>query len=788
MWQDIRYALRSIIKNPGSTIIVVFILAISLAATSTVFSVLKAVLLSSLPYKDSNTIVEIWDYKRQNLIFPLEHYKTWGQRLSVFESVGAYQPFLANLTGRAVIGELVSSNLLSIFRIKPLLGRNILPEEDKPGAARVALLSYQAWHEYFSADPNVLNQTIRVNDVLYSIIGVLPKNLRMPDGLPGKVWIPMGVAGASPAGYYTVIARLESGIELQQAEVVIQTLANRIRKEKSFPEYLVKVISVDRVLDLRKTKVRNAYILGQTSAVILLLIACANIAGVMLTRGLTKRKEIAIRSAIGASRTQLIRKTLIESILLSLISGVLSLFFVSWLLNLSRHLMPWDLLAGSDPNQFVLDNGNILFGFLISAVSGFLFGILPSLKLSKIGFIELLKEGVQCDRGAGQTHQSRGLVVTIQLCLALVLMICGALVFKSTLNVLSIDPGFNPAHVWTTEILLPTYKYQEPNQVVDFERALLRGAQEIFGAQQAATTSNLPLQGTSQIVTAEINGQSIGKVAYRIISNYYPQTFKIPLLKGRYFSNQESEPVAMVNQAFVRQYFHNPDAIGTVLKCDTIGSDASFSRQIIGILSDTKFEALDAPSEPEIYVPFEQDPSPWMTLIVRSEFDGKSVVKKMQQIVLNVDKNQPLQEVTSMQAVLSSSQNERSFITIILCGSASIAYILSLLGIYGTISYDTQQRKHEIAVRRALGATELEIKRLVFVRTAKIAAIGVFFGLTVAAIVTRFLADWLFRVSELDPSIFILTSIILIVTTLLATYFPIRRATRLDPMQVLRYQ
>ncbi len=806
--QDVRFGARMLRKNPGFTVVAVLTLALSIGANTAIFSVIDAVLLRPLPYKNSSRLVSITTDNAQRGIQGLPVSFTKMTRMKeqsrTLQSVGAYFPVNASLTTHGVPEQIsaarATGGFFEVLGVIPAEGRGFLPEEDREGGADVAIISDGFWHSHFGAAPDLIGRAIPLDGKSVTVVGVLPASFHFPFQQPEPdVWLPrvfdpvaltpaMIRSGASFLGVY---ARLQLGVSLAQSQAELNAI-NEIYK-KDFPGYVDASNYSLQIVSLKESLVgplRVTLLLLLSAVGFVLLIGCTNIASMLLARSTTRQKEIALRQALGASRPRLLRQLLTESLLLSALGGILGVALAAGGLQLLR-LLP----VGTIPRieEVSLDAGALIFSLVLCVVTGIAFGLAPSLLASHRDVHETLKEGGRGSSEGRQSKTSRAALVVVEVAVAVVLVTSAGLLLKSFGNLMHVDPGFNPSGVTTFLMTLPKSRYPLPEQQAEFYRRLVESVQTLPGVQSAGVSSFLPLAGALRYVYFCPEGivcQGLGKdpvIAVRQITPDYLQTMRIPLLRGRVFNQQDIagvKPVVIINQTVAQKYFPAQDPIGKHLA----NSRDKIQMEIVGVVGDVKFTGLNTPYIPEMYMPQAQNQAATMTLVVRSTSNPQPLIAAVRQKTSEIDPDLPFSNVASMSEVVSASVAQPRLTAQFTGFFAALALLLTAVGIYGVLAYSVTQRTHEMGIRMALGASPSEILKLVVGQGMRLVLSGLVLGLVVSLAVTRLLTTLLFGTSARDPFTFAAVILLLIVVALLAAYIPARRASQVDPIVALRYE
>jgi putative ABC transport system permease protein len=806
--QDFRYGVRMLVKKPGFTLVAVLALALGIGANSAIFSVVNAVLLRPLPFAEPERLVQLWatNAKRGQTSAPTSYlnFVDWRDQNRVFDAVAAYSGASAAFTYGEMPEQLegvgATADLFNVLAAQPLLGRALSPEDERPNA-RVVVLSHSLWQRRFNADPKIVGQQVRFDGESTTVIGVMPKGFAFPlDDDNPEFWVPLDPEQAfnkeRGANYLKVIARLKTGTTLEQAQAEMETIGRRLEQE--YPDKNagkgIRLVSMHE--DVVKA-IRPALLVLLSAVGFVLLIACANVANLLLARASSRSREIAIRTALGASRARIIRQLLTESLLLSIVGGAAGLLLALWGVDVLSAAIPANIPRVKDVG---LDTSVLVFTMGISLLTGILFGLAPALQASKPDFNEALKEGGRGSTEGFSRNRVRSLLVISEVALSLVLLIGAGLMIKSFVQLLNVKPGFEPEHVLTANISLPPAKYPDVEKQSAFYQQVTERVRALPGIDSAGTVSPLPLSGSFIQNLVTIEGRpplAPGEKPItntRIISPDYLRAMGIPLQRGRNFTehdDKDAPDVFLVNETFVRRFFPGEDPIGKRIKVSIRPSPdkPDANGEIVGVVGDVKHQSLDKEAGPEAYVPAMKFAEGYMTVVARAaSSDPAQLTSALRGAVQQVDPDQPVFDIQTMKQVLAESVARQRFNMLLLGLFAGIALLLAAVGIFGVMNYSVSQRTHEIGIRMALGAQTRDILKMVVGQGMILTFIGVVLGLVAAYFLTRVMSGLLYGVSTTDPLTFAGVSGLLVAAALLACYIPARRATKVDPMIALRYE
>lgn len=798
--QDIRFGLRVLAKSPGFTAVAVLTLAIGIGANTAIFSVVNAVLLRPLPYPNHNSLLRVEETHpgENSTALTYATFLDLERDVTAIQNTSAFRPWVFNVTGEGepeqVPGAMVSGNFFSALGSKPFLGRVLRKEDDQPGGDnRVTVLSYAFWQRRYGGQRAIVGKSVQVNAQDFVVIGVMPPGFTFPE--QAEMWCPL-IAGGEfhnnrRAHLLTVIGDLAPGTSLGTANGELASFAARVTRENpgvDDPGLTIAAVSLKNSL---VAPLRPALVILICAVGLLLLIACANVANLLLARAAARRKEIAIRLAIGAGRSRLVRQLLTESVLLASLGGVLGLGVASWSLSF--------IVATNAKNipQLVgvsLDWRVLVFTLTVSVLTGLLFGLVPALAGIKTDVNASLKEAGAVFTGAKHRMSNESLIV-LQFTLAVILLAGAGLLGNSFVRLLRVNPGFNSKNVLTMQVFLSPVQFPEgdPKGAVVLHQMLER-VRAVPGVRSAGLVISLPLTGgpSTGFVISGRPAPRLGdepSADILVIDPGYLQTMQIPLLAGREFTendNQNSARVMIINETMARQFWPHESPIGKRVTMKDWGPP--LTGEIVGVAGDVKINGLDAAIGPAIYWPYSQFPVNFNAIVVRGDTDPLRLVSAVKNQIWSVDKNQPISKIATMEQVLSDSIAQRRLYLVLLGVFAGAALLLAAVGIYGVMSYSVSQRTHEMGIRLALGAAQTEILKLILGRGAKLALLGVATGILAATALTRLMSSLLFGVRPSDPATLVSVAVLLMLVAMAACYIPARRAMRVDPMIALRYE
>jgi putative ABC transport system permease protein len=799
--QDLKFAVRMLAKSPGFTAVAILTLALGIGANTAIFSIVNAVLLRPLPFKDSAQLVRLRETHKNvgNVSVSYPDFLDWREQSHSFAGMAVINNVGFNLSGIAqpenIGGYAVSPNFLALVGVRPVLGRDLLPSEEKPGTAPVVLLSYQLWQSHLGGDPAAIGRSITLDGRSYSIVGVLPPTFRFLDRT--DVIVPIGVVAAGltergERGDMDVVGHLSPGVTLSQAAVEINAIAARLANQYPQSNYGFGA-HLESFREAFTGDTRFAVLVLFGAVVFVLLIACVNVANLFLVRGAARAREIALRLAFGASRGRVVRQMLTESLVLAVCGGVLGIVLGAWGISGLGYLLPADSLQTMGVR---MDLSVLLFAAAMIVLVTFAFGLIPALQATRPDLDETLKDSARSATSTSAQYRLRGALAIAETALALVLLVGAGLMLKSLYHLIQVSPGFEPARVLTMEMDLRTDQYSKDPTILNFWQQVLERVRTIPGVESAAVGTVVPLTGSHRRSDVTIEGLPTpgpGEFPHpdcHVISAAYTSAMRIPLLRGRTFTDADDETaplVGLVNATMARRFWTNGDPVGKRILRGHPGGDGKWIT-IVGVVADTKLYGLDNPARLEVYYPYRQQPETDMNLVVRSAVDPASLTSAIRTAVAAIDKGQPIFDVHTMQQRVDDSISTRRLTLVLLGIFSALALILAAIGIYGVMAYSVALRTQEIGIRMALGAQRQDVLRLVLGQGARIAFCGVAIGLAAAAALARLLSSLLFSVSSSDPMTFAAVAILLVAVALLACYIPARRAVRVDPIIALRYE
>jgi putative ABC transport system permease protein len=812
--QDLRYALRMLRNSPGFTAVAILTLALGIGANTAIFSVIDSILLRPLPYSDPAGLVMVWENNSQhpnphNTVSPPD-FLDWQSRNSVFTEMAAIFDQHANLTGNGLPQEVVlqdvSANFFSVLGVTPILGPGFTAENGKAGHDNVVVLGYGFWKERFAGDTGVIGKSILLDGKAQTITGVAPENFSwfIKDGsftgAKPQMWTPFvfpaRFSDRKDIGrFLSVVARLKTGATVPQAQSQMNAIAARIAEE--YPDFNgywgANVVSVR---DQISGDLRPALLILFGAVAFVLLISCANVSSLLLSRAAAREREIAVRTAIGASPWRIARQLLTESVLLALIGGAIGVALAVGGTNLLLAASPENLL---DLRSIPIDWRVLAFAAAATLLAGLLFGVLPSYISAHSGISETLKEGSRGSSAGKRRQIARGAFVVAQMCLALVLLAGSGLLIRSFVRLVGVDPGFDASHLLTFKVSLPTAKYGNDKAILTFFQQLLARVSHLPGVRSVSMNSFPPFSGLGSATGVHVLGQperslmDLPVAAVRVVGADYFSTMQIPLHAGRTFNEQElaeERHVVIINQAFADQYLKGVNPLGqkAVIYMKSLEESKNKPSEIIGVVGDVRQMGLDTPAEPTVYWPHPELVISELTIVVRTANEPLALVSAVRNELQQMDAEQPMAAISTMDQLLAGTLSRSRFTMLVLGVFAVLALILACVGIYGVIAYSVTQRTQEFGIRMALGANRRDVFRLVLGQGTRLTLLGIGLGIVAALIVTRLMATLLYGISATDPLTFTAVALLLTLVALAACYIPARRATRVDPIVALRYE
>jgi putative ABC transport system permease protein len=793
-YQDLRFAFRQLIKNPGFTAVAIFALALGIGANTAIFSVVNAVLIRPLPFAESERVVLVWNRGEETAggdrtPLAVADLLDWRAQNQSCESIGAFQYSSYNYTGgqspERILSARVTADFFTILGAQAASGRTFFPDEERPGAERTVVISHQFRKKYFADDPQVVGRAINLSGASYTIIGVMPEDFVFPNR-EVELWTALQLQTPTRRGPYFLsgVARLRPGVTMEQARAEMGSMKSSFSGEMD-----LNVLPINEFI---VGDVRPALLALLAAVTLVLLIAAVNVANLLLVRASTRAKEISIRVALGATRWHIIRQLLTESLLLALIGGALGMLLAMWGVDLLLKIAPETIPR---LGQIRIDASVLAWSAIVSLVTGVVFGLAPALQSSKPDLNQSLKEGGRSTTEGASKRRWRNLLVISELAMGVMLLVGSGLLIKSFWRLQQVSPGVNPERVLTMRITLRGARYAEPQKVDAFYAKLLEQVNVLPGVEAAAVSNGLPPDSRDGSDDFTIEGRPVkeGQGIADVItaSHDYFRALGIPLSRGRYLNENDSKKssrVMVINETMAREFFPNEDPIGKRVNWGDTDKDR-FVLEIVGVVGDVKYEGLEAKTQPAAYQSTVQNTSWGMFLVVKTETsDPMSLVAAIRNEVNALDSELPLSQISTLEQRLSESVAQPRFRTTLIALFAAIALILASVGIYGVISYSVSQRTHEIGIRMALGAQKSDVLKMVVKQGMTVAVTGVAAGLIASAGLTRLLKTLLFGVSATDPLTFAAITLLLVFVALAACYVPARRAARVDPIIALRYE
>jgi putative ABC transport system permease protein len=802
--QDIRFAIRMLTRNPAFTLVALVTLALGIGANTAIFSIVNAIVFRPLPYTAPERLVGIWtrDLTKPGTQYPAAFptVRDWQQQTHVFKGVAAYAYNRFHVTGKEGTDEtrgcFATTNFFDVMGVKPAIGRALQAGDDREF---VVVLGDELWRRRFNSDPNIAGKKINLNSETYTIIGVMPPSFRYPTpdmelwasmasmyNLPATAGIGDWINSRSLRGY-RVVGRLQDGVSEQQAQIEMNTIAARLAQAYPDSDAGTGVTLVP----LREQMIgtyRRPLVVLLVAVGFILLIACANVANLLMTRTAARDREIAIRRAMGAGQLRLIRQMLTESLLLATLGGVLGLILATWGVQVLLGLTPKEIPR---LEAVSVDRWTMLFTLGVALGTGILFGLAPAWHARRLSLNVTLREGSRGISGLSRVKRVRSMLVVSEIALAVMLLIGSGLMLKSFLRLNDVNPGFNSDNLLTMSVALQFVHYQDPAKQTAFFDQALEKIRALPGVVNAGACTSLPPNMIQQGTGIEVEGRPNDpntpspSAIYMPATPGYLEALGIPILQGRNIANTDtaqSPGVVVINQTLARRFFSNEDPLGRRLKLEGV------TRTIVGVAGDAKYEGLGLEAGPQVYVPYAQSPFPGMRIVVRTSVEPMSLAAAVRSQIQSIDREEGPTRFATMESLISESLAQPRFNTFLIGLFASLAFILAAIGIYGVISYDVTQRTGEIGIRMALGAQSTDILKLILKQGAVLTLSGLIVGIAGALALTRFLTGLLFGVEPADPATYVIVSVLLSVVAIVACLVPSRRAAKVDPLEALRYE
>lgn len=812
LWQDLQYSFRTLWKKPSFTIVAVVTLALGIGANAAIFSMVNGMLFRSLPYPKADRLVMVWETNQRrkwDQMYPsYPNFADWRDQNTVFEDMAAYVTLGANFTSgeqpERVYVAAGSASLFKMLDVQPILGRSIMPDDDKPGADPTVILSYGLWQR-FNSDPNIVGKTVEVQGIKHTVLGVMPEGFEFPPQFKDQgqiqqkidLWGPLRVdpnnrEGRGTHSFYT-IGLLKPGVTLDQARAEMTSIAGRLAQE--YPgnnkDSSVRLIPLTEQV-IGDVKPVLLVLLGVVAFV--LLIACANVANLLLARATSRQKEIAVRVAMGASRRRVVRQLLTESMLLSLISGGVGLLLAIAGVRLLVAISPDPRMAAVGVNLKILG-----LTILVSVITGVIFGLAPSLLASQVDPNKTLKETSLANVG-GTRHRLRRVLAVSEIALALVLLVGAGMMIRTFMQMQRSNLGFNTDNVMTMRIATTGSQYVEAFRAAAFFQQLSERLKSVPGTEAVGLTNLLPLNGefgnSFQIEGVPRQKGEVRQAEYRAVNADYFRAMGIPLQKGRVFSERDTKDapgVAIINDVFAKRYFPNEDPLGKRIHIDTqvelqTYGGKTIPREIVGIVSEVKNDITETRAEPQMYVPYLQNPHRGMTVVLRNSSDPAVLTNTVRHEVRNLDANLPVYNIKTLAQLRGEAVAQQRFFTLLLSMFAAVALVLAIVGIYGVMAYSVTQRTREIGIRMALGAHPSDIRKMVLKQGMWLVSIGLLIGIVAAFVLTRIVYNMIYGAGGADVITFVGVSLVMILAAISACYISARKATKVDPLKALQFE
>jgi putative ABC transport system permease protein len=800
--QDIQYAFRRLTRSPSFTAVAILTLALGIGANTAFFSVVNAVLLRPLPFPESDQLVGVFQtWNSERTVMSPPNYTDVRQRTRTLKEMAAFNSGEYTLTGSGdpvrVRGAEVSASFFNVLETPPLLGRTFASDENEPGKHRVVVLGYSLWQQRFAGQADVLNRTIAIESKPYTVIGVMPSSFAFPND--EAIWMPVEYdrqfRESRGAWYLRVIGRVKPGVSASQSAQEIAGIGRALEREYPHDNTNVGMTSFPLQESL-VGQLRPALLIVLGAVGFVLLIACANVANLLLARALSRETELAVRTALGAGRGRLIRQLLTESLLLAAAGGAAGFLLGAW---------GSDFLVGLQPEgiprlrEVGIDQNVMMFTATVSMLTGLIFGAIPALQMTRGSLATALKEGGRGGVGSRGSVKMRGMLVVAEMALAVMLLAGAGLLIKSFARLQGVDPGFQPTRTLSFELSVPSSKYTDDAQISTFYDRLIDRVHVLPGVRSVGGVTGLPLTGTNFNISFHINGRPEDapgqepSMQVRVATLDYFRTMGIPLKKGRFFSEADkatSPQVVLLSESAVKEYFPHEDPLGKRITMGWGRGKGSANRraggEIVGIVGDVKELGLDEENPPEIYLPMRQWPLRFMTMVMRTDVPPTTLAAPVREAVHDIDANVPVSKVRTVEDVVAASISQPRFYMTLLAVFAAVALALAAIGIFGVMSYAVSERTREIGIRMALGAPARQVISMVVRQAMSLAGAGLVAGLVSALVLSRTMTSLLFQLSPTDPATFAMVGMVLSGVALAASYLPARRAARVDPMAALR--
>ncbi|HEX2268654.1 MAG TPA: ABC transporter permease [Pyrinomonadaceae bacterium] len=803
LFRDLRYGLRSLLRQPAFTVVAVITLALGIGANTAIFSLVNAVLLRALPFENPEQLVSVGKAAGQGGLPGLAgfQYLAWKEKSNSFEDLAAYTDNNFNLVGNGEPERIscaqVTASLFPTLGVQPLVGRTFLPEEDRSGQNQVAVVSEGFWQRRYGRDASLVGRTIQLDDKNYTVVGVMPSSFRFPGDF--EIWLPLALdpIRETQGDFFSlveVIGRLKPEVMVQQAHNELNIISRQASTELKEP-VSPSSLEIHPLHQQLVGGVRLTLLVLWGGVALVMLLACANVANLMLARTVSRQREMAVRVAVGARRWQLIRQLLGESLILGIVGGALGLLLALWGVSAIASLVPEGFASSvHNLNAIALDWRVFGFTLAISLFMALVFGLFPALSGSRPDLLKVLRESSTRNLMSFGLRSMRGWLVVTELALALILLLGAGLLVRSFRQLTAVDLGFNRENVLMARINLPRSVYRTEQQTSAFNQQLIERVKALPGVESTGTINHTPLSGFGVIVFTGIEGQPPPNqekdlpIGVGTVSPDYFRTLQIPLISGRVYDERDradAPKVAIVNQAFAQRYFPRGDVLG---KRVGFGCEGSLCTTIVGVVGNVKQESITADVSPEMYVPFSQMPMNGMTLFVRTTGNPMDLAQALRREVFAIDRNQPVFSVKTLDQRVVETIAFSRLLMLLFSGFALLALVLACVGIYGIVSYSVSQRTREIGIRMALGARAADVLRLVLKNGMTLVLSGIVIGIAGALALTRFLATLLFGVTPTDTLTFVVVSLVLIIVALIACLIPARRATKVNPLEALRYE